>query len=83
VALTFLSQMKEHAMTAESSATRQAECGTWRGKMQILVFDLWRDGVLTEQQCAAYTGEDLVQVRRLLDCEAAKRGYKCREDAQT
>lgn len=82
MALTFLSQLKAHAMTARPSAKLQTECGTWRGKMQILIFDLWRDGVLTEQQCATYTGEDLVQVRRLLDCEAARRGYKCREEAQ-
>lgn len=53
----------------------------YRGKLQVLLFDLWRDGILSEQQCAKYHDVDLVSIRRIFDIEAMRRGMKNREEA--
>jgi hypothetical protein len=55
---------------------------TWRARFERLVFDLWRDDILTEQQCAKYADTDIVSVRRILDCQALLFGFKSRDEAQ-
>ena len=58
------------------------EASTYRAKLERLLFDLWRDGVMSEQQCAKYAGTSLVGMRQALDCQAVLHGYGNREDAQ-
>lgn len=50
-----------------------------RQRFHALLFDLWADEVLTEQQCARYLGLDLLATRKTLDDEATRRGYKTRD----
>ena len=52
-------------------------------QLQFLLFDLWRDGILTEQQCATYRDVDLVSLRGMLDTEAQNRGFRDRIEAQS
>lgn len=52
-----------------------------RHRFHALLFDLWADEVLTEQQCARYLGLDLLATRKTLDDEARRRGYKARDHA--
>jgi hypothetical protein len=47
-----------------------------------LLYELWRDGVLSEQQCAKRYGVDLVTMRRLLDDRAQAAGFSSRGEAQ-
>jgi len=68
---------------AEREAEKAAAADmTYRGRLQSLLFDLWRDEVLSEQQCAKYHGVDLVSMRRIFDCEAARRGLSSRDAPQ-
>ena len=55
---------------------------TWRARLERLVFDLWRDEILTEQQCAKYAETELISVRRILDCQALVLGFNDRDEAQ-
>lgn len=51
-------------------------------KLRELVFELWCDGILSEQQCATRMGLDLVSLRVMLDGMAMLKGHRSREDAQ-
>lgn len=47
-------------------------------QLRRLLFDLWRDGVLSEQQCATYLDADLVYARGVLDIQAQNNGFRDR-----